>query len=121
MDPRPRTPEETYGPALDRAQHELPNLKPRETAGHAGVAFEPLDQDRGEFVVPFFGQVYRVHWPQGSVWRSADQQEADIATRLLLLHYLLQADGTPMASKWIAFRNLPGGLGYYAAFESRAN
>jgi hypothetical protein len=121
MDARPRTPEETYGPALDRARKALPNLKPQETVVQAGVAFEPLDQDGGDFVVPFFGRLYRVRWPQGTGWRVGDQQEADIATRVLLLHYLLRADGAPMASKWIAFRNLPGGLGYDAAFEGRAN
>jgi hypothetical protein len=121
MDPKPRTPEETYGPALERAQQTLPDLKPQETADKAGVTFEPSDQDGGEFVIGFLGQIYRVRWPQGIAWRSADKQEADIATRLLLLHYLLHADGTPMASKWVSFRDMPGGLGYYAAFEGRAN
>ncbi|MGD2205267.1 MAG: DUF3786 domain-containing protein, partial [Anaerolineae bacterium] len=33
----------------------------------------------------------------------------------------LTADGTTLSSKWIAFRNLPGGLGYDAAFQGRAN
>jgi hypothetical protein len=121
MDAKPRTPEEVYGPALELAQQALPNLKPQETKGRAGVAFEPSDEEGGEFVVAFLGQLYRVRWPQGIVWRAADGEVADIPTRLLLLHYLLQADGTPMASKWIAFRDLPGGLGYYAAFEGRAN
>ena len=121
MDFRPRTPEETYGPALDRAQQALPALDPQETAAQAGVTFEPSERPGGEFIIPFFGQLYRVRWPQGTAWRATDQQEADIATRLLLLHYLLHADGAAMASKWIAFRNLPGGLGYAAAFEGRAN
>jgi hypothetical protein len=49
------------------------------------------------------------------------ETEADIATRILLLHYLIHADGTPLASRWIAFRNLPGGLGYDAAFQKRAS
>ncbi|RPI58153.1 MAG: DUF3786 domain-containing protein, partial [Chloroflexi bacterium] len=40
---------------------------------------------------------------------------------ILLLHYLLTADGTATADRWIAFRNLPGGLGYDAAFQARAN
>ena len=121
MEFRPRTPEETYGPALDRAQQALPELGPQEAAAQAGVTFEPSHRQEGNFVIPFFGQLYLVRWPQGTAWRAADCQEADIATRLLLLHYLLHADGAPMASRWIAFRNLPGGLGYAAAFEGRAN
>jgi hypothetical protein len=116
MQPKPRSPEETYGPALQKAKREFPNLDAMDTAARAGVAYED-----GTYEVPFFGTGYLVRWPTSIVARAADQQEADIATRILLLHYLLTADGAPMADKWIAFRNLPGGLGYDAAFQGRAN
>jgi hypothetical protein len=116
MQPKPRSPEETYGPALEKAQEEFPDLNPLETAARAGVAYED-----GTFDVPFFEIRYLVHWPSSAIERAADQQEPDIATRILLLHYLLTADGAPLADKWIAFRNLPGGLGYDAAFQGRAN
>jgi hypothetical protein len=62
-----------------------------------------------------------VTWPRGRVEYGVDETSADIATQILLLHYLLTADGSPLADKWIAFRNLPGGLGYDAAFQGRAN
>jgi glutathione S-transferase len=67
------------------------------------------------------GTAYAVQWPEGTVQRASDLETADVATQILLLHYLLAADGTPLASKWIAFRNLPGGLGYDAAFQKRAS
>jgi hypothetical protein len=121
MDAKPRTLDECYGPALERARQALPALNPHKTAARAGVAFDPSHRDEGAFAIPFFGQLYRVQWPEGTVWRAADRQRADIVTHILLLHYLARADGTPMASKWIAFRSLPGGLGYEAAFEGRAN
>jgi hypothetical protein len=38
-----------------------------------------------------------------------------------MMHYLLTADGTPLGADWIAFRNLPGGLGYDGAFQGRAS
>jgi hypothetical protein len=116
MQPKPRSPEETYGPALEKAQGQFPDLNPLETAARAGVAY-----DDGAFEVPFFRVRYLVHWPGSAIERAADQQEADVATRILLLHYLLTADGAPLADKWIAFRSLPGGLGYDAAFQGRAN
>jgi hypothetical protein len=116
MQPKPRTPEETYGPALEKAQQAFPDLNPLEAAARAAVAYE-----EGTFQVPFFGTKYEVHWPSGAIQRAADQKDADIASRILLLHYLLDADGMPLASKWIAFRNLPGGMGYDAAFQGRAN
>jgi len=116
MQPKPRSPEETYGPALEKAQREFPNLDPLNTAIRAGVTYED-----GTFKVPFFETGYLVRWPTSAVERAADHQEADIATRILLLHYLLSADGALLADKWIAFRNLPGGLGYDGAFQGRAN
>jgi hypothetical protein len=62
-----------------------------------------------------------VSWPEGTIRRTGDELEADISVQLLLLHYLLTADGAVPADRWIAFRNLPGGLGYDAAFRGRAS
>lgn len=116
MQAQPRTPEETYAPALNKALAAFPRLEPQETAFRAAVTY-----DNGRFQVPFFGTMYHVHWPKGTIQRAADQEQVDIATQLLNLHYLLTADGTPLAAEWVAFRNLPGGLGYDAAFQGRAN
>ncbi len=120
MEIRPRTPEETYGPALEKAQEELLHLDPVQAAARAAVAFRPLTAGGGQFQIPFFRTLYQVNWPGGDVRRAADQGVADITTQILLLHYLLTADGTPLADRWIAFRSLPGGLGYEAAFQGRA-
>lgn len=38
---------------------------------------------------------------------------------LLLLHYLAHGDGHPLADRWVAFRELPGGLMYHRAFRQR--
>ncbi|MGD8624506.1 MAG: DUF3786 domain-containing protein, partial [Anaerolineae bacterium] len=121
MEVKPRSPQETYGPALDKARRELAALKPAEAAARAGASYEARDEKSGSFLLPFLGRLHRVHWPQGIVYRDDRGEEADIATTILLLHYLLTADSTAMASKWIAFRSLPGGLGYDAAFQGRAN
>ena len=51
---------------------------------------------------------------------SAGGAEADITTRLLILHYLIHADGVPPADHWIAFRELPDGRIYDAAFQKRS-
>jgi hypothetical protein len=121
MKPRPRKPEETYGPALQKALQAWPLVEPQEVAIRAGVTFERADAETSRFLVPFFGTLHSVAWPQGTVQTISDGQNADIWIQILLLHYLLTADGMPLASEWVAFRNLPGGLGYDAAFQGRAN
>jgi hypothetical protein len=121
MNRKPRTPQETYGPALHKARQAVLGLEPTQVAARAAAPYEALGGAAGQFQVPFFDAIYYVHWPDGTVRRAKDGQEADVATSILLLHYLATADGTPMIDRWIAFRNLPGGLGYDAAFQGRAN
>jgi hypothetical protein len=47
-------------------------------------------------------------------------EPAHIAVAILLLHYLLFADGAPPADTWSAYRELPDGLFYAASFADRA-
>lgn len=116
-----RTPRETYGPALEKARLAFRDLNPRRVATSAAVAYEAHDPASGAFTIPFLGTSYAAMWPDGIVQPKQDPQEADVTVQILLLHYLLTADGTPMGSQWSAFRNLPGGIGYDAAYRGRAN
>ncbi len=76
MEHKPRTPEETYGPALEKAREALLEVDPVRQATHAGVSFEALDGRAGRFLVPFFGTTYAVSWPAGEVRRENDGSEA---------------------------------------------
>ena len=120
---RPRSPEETYAPALEQAHRAFPHIEPAAAATHADVEYQPAPEGTGLFEVAFLGTRYRISWPAGDVHRvqDDDSQPVDVTTTLLLLHYLLTADGSPMTDNWVAFRSLPGGLGYDAAFRGRAN
>ena len=118
---RARTPEETYAPAIALAKEQFAHSDPLRIATLASVPLLLQEATSGFFSIPFLGSTYEVHWPEGNTQNTAGQVAADVTTHILLLHYLLTADGTPMANQWIAFRALPGGLGYDAAFQGRAN
>jgi len=47
----------------------------------------------------------------------ADGRECSIFDTGVLLYYLREADGTPMAEHWIGYRELPGGNFYSQAFQ----
>jgi hypothetical protein len=113
---RPR--EEGYLAALKQAVQNLQKLDPYQSAYMAGCDYH-LDEAGGHFVVPFFGHEYAVTFPKSAVL-STGGAEADITTRLLILHYLIHADGVPPADHWIAFRELPDGRIYDAAFQKRS-
>jgi hypothetical protein len=116
-----RKPEETYGPALEKAQLAFRQVDPQRAAVSAAVAYSACGAANGEFTVPFLGKLYVAKWPEGTAQHAAESQQAEITVHILLLHYLLTADGTPMGGEWIAFRKLPGGIGYDAAYRGRAN
>ena len=40
--------------------------------------------------------------------------------KILLLHYLIQAKGTPASGEQITFKQITGGLAYYPAFHRRS-
>ena len=47
-------------------------------------------------------------------------EAAHVAVAILLLHYLLTADGVPPAGAWSAYRELPDGMFYAFSFMQRA-
>lgn len=112
-----RKPEERYGPALEKALSEWKEADPQETAWKAGVDFDTASR---LVTVPLLGETYTVSHPDGETRRQGSDDEVPITTRILLLHYLLTADGVPVAGRWIAFRELPDALTYDPAFQGRS-
>ncbi len=47
-------------------------------------------------------------------------EEIPLRERILMLHYLTLAKGTPNSNRLVAFRQLPGGTSYFTAFTQRA-
>jgi hypothetical protein len=111
--------ERGYEAALKKAHQDLSKLEPFKTAFMAGCDFHP-DEEGGQIPVRFFGEEYVITFPHITV-QSARGQEPDVATRLIILHYLIHADGTPPADRWISFRELPDGLAYDPAFRKRSS
>jgi hypothetical protein len=113
-----RPQQEGYLAALKQAVQNLQKLDPYQAAYMAGCDYH-VDESGGHFLVPFFGQQYTVAFPEITVL-GANGAEADITTRLLILHYLIHADGVLPADHWIAYRELPDGRIYDAAFQKRS-
>jgi hypothetical protein len=88
-------------------------------------------------LVPFFGRPYLVTHPAGEVALTPPFAEpgalcesaagkpgagtpVHVSVVILLLHYLLRADGAPADERWLAFRELPEGMFYAQAFAAHA-
>jgi hypothetical protein len=107
-------PERRFADALAKAREEWAAADAAACAARAGC-----ESVEGGVTVPLLGAPYLVTHPGGEVWAGPERQ-AHIAVSILLLHYLLGADGTPPAGTWTAYRELPDGLFYAASFAQRA-
>lgn len=107
-----------YQPALDQARRDLTALDPFVVAARAGTRLTGEAPEIG-IELTYWGRDVAVRWPAAEV-RSADNGTLPIAVQLVIMHYLISADGTPMADRWLAFRELPDGRVYDPAFRRRA-
>ena len=73
----------------------------------------------GDLQLSFLGQVHLVD-AQGEVSYAAGDEEVPLTAKILLLHYLAQAQGVPVRGKLISFKELPGGAIYIEPFTKRA-
>ena len=108
-----------YQEALSKAHQDLKELDPHIVSYKAACEFK-ADEEEGRFLIRFFGRDYVVRFPDISI-NTHDGHEPDVATRLIILHYLIHADGAPPADQWIAFRELPSGRVYDVAFQGRTS
>ncbi|MGM0383946.1 MAG: DUF3786 domain-containing protein [Thermodesulfobacteriota bacterium] len=125
--PKLKTSEELYGPAITKAVEELQNLDPRQVALKSGAEYLETVSTMGQIKLAFFGQDYLIHVPQCTVEKVDTKQAADkdqeiiVITRILLLHYLLNADGTPLAQSWATLSQFPGGQSYESVLKIRGS
>ncbi len=91
-------------------------LDPAEIAVNAGVE---LSKDKLSLNVPFIQQDFLVYHPGGQV-KTGEGEDASIYLAIIILHYLVTADGKPLTGRWIAYRHLPGGDIYIEPFQKRA-
>jgi hypothetical protein len=113
-------PEKTYGLALEKAKQDLRGRDPMVVAALSGATYEKLTDTRGRFRLKFWEEEYVIDYPEALVHGESDQKPSTFI-QILILHYLINADGTPSADKWVSFRELPGGRGFDPAFQQRAS
>lgn len=80
----------------------LADRDPRDIAAKAGVSY---DAEHQQFTVPFLGQTLPISWPGCTIVPALP-----FWAEMTLLHYLAQADGTPLTGQIIPFSQMSGGL-----------
>jgi hypothetical protein len=114
-------PERRFADAVVKARAEWATADAAACAARAGCKLA-----EGGVLVPLFGAPHLVTHPGGEVSEvvAGSPEEAGrpahVAVAILLLHYLLTADGVPPEGVWSAYRELPDGMFYAFSFMQRA-
>lgn len=69
--------------------------------------------------IKYLNQAYVVSLPNIDVSLADSEEKAPIRDKVLILHYLAQAKGTPSSNKLITYKELPGGNVYFPTFLKR--
>jgi hypothetical protein len=88
-----------------------------ERARKAGATYEKGEGEE-RITLQFFSEPYTVQFPQIE-FHSSSKKVVSLVTRILVLHYLIRADGNPLTGKWVAYKDIPGGLLYAGVFARR--
>jgi hypothetical protein len=104
-------------PVMERMRDELAAMDPVVLAARTGTTYTRSNDGGGRFAFEYLGQTYHVGYPEFEARAAQSAQEAWPGLRFLFLHYFHKADGTRLADRWIAYRELPDGLFYFHAFQ----
>jgi hypothetical protein len=99
---------------LKKALDEYQSKKPLEMAWKTGADFQG---DR--FKMDFMGAPVELTYPEGILSEQKGGKELGLIERILVLHYLSFAGGSPILNQKITFKELPGGSIYIEPFSNR--
>ena len=106
-----------YQQTFDLACSSIQGMNLEERAKKAGVNYENGEGSE-RITLHFFSEPYTIQFPQIE-FVFPSKKVVSLVTRILLLHYLIHADGNPLAGKWVAYKDIPGGLLYAGVFARR--
>jgi hypothetical protein len=111
------TKQKNYRQSYELACATIRNMNLEERAKKAGADYRRVG-DEEKITLRFFSETYTVYSPQIS-FHSPTQKTVSLVTRILLLHYLIRADGSALTGKWVGYKDIPGGLLYASVFARR--
>jgi hypothetical protein len=111
------TKQKNYQQAFELACVRIKEMNLEERAKEAGADYQRWENGE-KIVVHFFSEPYHIHFPQME-FSSPTKKTVSLVARILLLHYLMRADGSPLTGKWVGYKDIPGGLLYASVFARR--
>jgi len=84
-----------------------------------GARYHVIDSQQ-IIIVEYLNRSYQVVLPGANISLVDSEEAVPLKDRVLLLHYLTSAEGTPATNEMITFREVPQGANYFPVFFKRA-
>jgi hypothetical protein len=88
-----------------------------ERAKKAGANYQK-DPEGDQIVIECFSEPYHIRFPLIEFY-SPTKKTVSLVTRILILHYLMKAEGASLTGKWVPYKDVPGGMLYASVFARR--
>ncbi|MFH1032176.1 MAG: DUF3786 domain-containing protein [Chloroflexota bacterium] len=85
----------------------------------SGARYHETASKKKEIIIEYINQPYRISLPESEVSLVDSSEPVPIRDKILILHYLISAKGTPLANELINFRELEEGSVYAPTFAKR--
>jgi hypothetical protein len=109
--------QKNYQQSFDLACVTIKEMNLEERTKRAGADYRKGEEGE-KIIIHFFSEPYHIQFPQIEFY-SPSKKTVSLVTRILLLHYLIRADGNPLTGRWVAYKDIPGGLLYAGVFARR--
>jgi hypothetical protein len=109
--------QKNYQQSFDLACASIIGMNLEERSKKAGADYQKGEEGEN-ITIHFFSETYHIRFPLIEFY-SPSKKVVSLVTRILLLHYLIRADGDPLTGKWVAYKDIPGGLLYAGVFARR--
>jgi len=76
--------------------------------------------DCNRIIIEYLNQPYLITLANSEISLKDSKEKVPLKDKILILHYLNLAKGTPAANRLVTFRQLPGGASYFPVFSQRA-
>ena len=109
--------QKNYQQSFDLACATIKGMNLEERTKKAGADYRKGEEGE-KIIIHFFSEPYHIQFPKIEFY-SPSKKTVSLVTRILLLHYLIRADGNPLKGNWVAYKDIPGGLLYAGVFARR--
>jgi hypothetical protein len=109
--------QKNYQQSFDLACLSLKEMDLEDRAKKGGADYQK-GKDGTKIMIDFFSEPYHLLLPQ-IAFHSSSKKTVSLVTRVLILHYLIRADGSPLTGRWVGYKDIPGGLLYAGVFTRR--